>query len=392
MRLLTLFVFTLLAALLPASGASAVEIPEFTPNVVDPDHVLTPTDTEQVNQALLKLRNEQQIWGAVYIVPSLDGGSIEDLANHAFETWQLGRKGDDNGLLLVLAIKQHRSRFEVGYGLEGALPDVVARHALDDALAPRMRQGDTAGAIVAAFDFMAKVAAGDPQAIQSATRLDASGDSDTGFVWSRGAIAWGGLLVLVWGVPLAGGWWRKHCRRRLLRRHPELAAQAGPDEDIARHDPASATAAGYKRTSNILVRLFIPGFLTLNPGVFVWLLSAKFVGVFVALICIEPVILALIFHRLTQRYRTAQRYRAFQQELADSRRQLLRKRHIVEASPGEFVYTQAYYKALKASEAAAARNSSGSSSSGSSSSGGSGGSSSSSGGGSSGGGGSSSSW
>ncbi|WP_267118461.1 TPM domain-containing protein, partial [Xanthomonas sacchari] len=141
-RLSALLVLALL--LWPVLGRCAVAIPPYTPNVVDPAGTLSADDTQRINAALQRLRKRQHIWGAVYIVPSLQDEPIERLAERAFRTWRLGRQGSDNGLLLVLAMQDRRSRFEVGYGLEGVLPDVVARHALDDYLAPRLRQGDTA--------------------------------------------------------------------------------------------------------------------------------------------------------------------------------------------------------------------------------------------------------
>ncbi len=370
MRLLRLLAITALALLLwPALPARAVEIPAYTPNVVDPAGVLTAAERQRVNAALQQVRDTQGIWGAVYIVPALDGDSIEELAERAFKTWQLGQKSSDNGLLLVLSMQDRRSRFEVGYGLEGALPDVVAKHALDAYLAPKMREGDTAGAIVDAFGFMARVAAKEPDSLAELSRPPPASAQAGQTDWRRGVAAWAGLLVLVWLLPPLLERRRRQLRARLLRRHPELA---DVPEDIA--------APIRKRASS---GLFIKLFLSVNPGVFALVLSSLFALAFWLWIGAELLALALILALSGSRYRSPQRFRSFLQQQARKRKALIRKGHVVETAPGAFAYTAAYY----ASEAASA-SSSGSSSS---SSGGSSGSSSS-GGGSSGGGGASSSW
>ncbi|MDQ1093411.1 uncharacterized protein QE400_002824 [Xanthomonas sacchari] len=361
----------LLALLLwPALGSCAVAIPPYTPNVVDPAGTLSAEDTQRINAALQRLRDRQHIWGAVYLVPSLQGEPIERLAERAFRTWRLGRQGRDNGLLLVLAMQERRSRFEVGYGLEGVLPDVVARHALDDDLAPRLRQGDTADAIVAAFAFMGRAAAQDP-----ATLAELAQPADDGTDWRRGAIAWTGLLVLVWLLLPLRRAWTGHLRRRLLRRHPRLAAK--PEELV--QDNARA---GFWEW-------FIRLFLSANPGIFVFLLSARSMTMSAIFLAMELLILVLTLTIAAQRYRSPPRYSRFLRAQARRRTALIRKGHIAETAPGVFAYTASYHAAQAAKERAAAESTASSSSSASSSSASS---DSSSGGGSSGGGGASSSW
>ena len=63
---------------------------------------------------------------AVLTLPTLDGESVEGYATRVFEAWKLGQKGKDNGVLVVVVPKDRKMRIEVGYGLEGTLPDVAA--------------------------------------------------------------------------------------------------------------------------------------------------------------------------------------------------------------------------------------------------------------------------
>ena len=135
--------------------AQANDVPVFTPNVVDETGTLSQDDKAAINAAIQTIRQRAGIWGAVLIVERLQGDTIESLAVNALNTWGLGQRGVDNGLLLVLALKDRKSRFEVGYGLEGVITDAVARRALDDELAPRMRQGQFKDAIIASFYSLA---------------------------------------------------------------------------------------------------------------------------------------------------------------------------------------------------------------------------------------------
>lgn len=92
---------------------------------------------------------------AVVTLASLEGGDINDFANRLFQKWGIGKKGKDNGLLLLAAIGDRKVRIEVGYGLEGALPDAKTGRLLDDYVIPEFKQqryaeGLTAGAVALA--------------------------------------------------------------------------------------------------------------------------------------------------------------------------------------------------------------------------------------------------
>ena len=75
------------------------------------------------------------------VVDSLQGEAIEPYAVRVFERWKLGERGKDNGVLVVVAVQDHRVRIETGYGTEGALTDAQAGRIIRDTLAPAFRQG-----------------------------------------------------------------------------------------------------------------------------------------------------------------------------------------------------------------------------------------------------------
>lgn len=97
----------------------------------------------------------------VVSLPSLKGGEIGDFANKLFEHWQIGEKGTDNGVLLLLALEERQVDIEVGYGFEGALPDALCGRIRDEAIVPRCKEGDYAAALEDGAAALLKVMAGE---------------------------------------------------------------------------------------------------------------------------------------------------------------------------------------------------------------------------------------
>ncbi|MCY1019077.1 TPM domain-containing protein [Pyxidicoccus sp. MSG2] len=116
--------------------------------VVDTSGRLSPADKEAVATELVRLREETGAQMAVLMVDTTGGVPIEDYALQVAAAWKGGGRGQDNGLLLVLAVNDRRQRLEVGYGLEEHLPDDAVRTLLD-AQGPLLRQGDYRGALLA---------------------------------------------------------------------------------------------------------------------------------------------------------------------------------------------------------------------------------------------------
>jgi len=109
------------------------------------------------------------------LVPSLEGEPIEDFSIRVAEAWKLGTKGQDNGLLFVVSRDDHRMRIEVGGGLEGKLPDVLAGRIVDGTLRPAFREGRFgAGLLDGAAQALAAIG-GRPGAIPTGPTLSARG-------------------------------------------------------------------------------------------------------------------------------------------------------------------------------------------------------------------------
>lgn len=100
----------------------------------------------------------------VAIFPSLEGESLEDVSVRLAERWRIGQKGLDNGVILVVFVKDRKLRIEVGYGLEGRLPDLVAGQIVRNEIAPQFREQRYAEGIDAGLTAIFKAIAGEYQA------------------------------------------------------------------------------------------------------------------------------------------------------------------------------------------------------------------------------------
>jgi uncharacterized protein len=157
---------TVAAALLLLAGfahaQALVEVPSLRAPVTDLTGTLTP---DQAAALEAKLRAFEQAKGsqvAVLIVPTTQPEAIEQYAIRVADAWKLGRKGIDDGAMLIVAKDDRKLRIEVGYGLEGALPDATANRIIDEVIVPRFRAGDFYGGISAGVDRMLRVIEGEP--------------------------------------------------------------------------------------------------------------------------------------------------------------------------------------------------------------------------------------
>jgi uncharacterized protein len=162
--------------------------------------VLPPDRTERLEQALAQFESETSHQIAVLTVPTTDGEPIESFAQRVAEAWKLGTKGADNGILLVVAAVDRRARIEVGYGLEGAVPDAIAKRVIEDVMIPRFREGDMPGGVEAAADALMRAARGEQ--IPFAKRpLRDSGSQGTD---PMGLVMFASILASVLWLPFRG--------------------------------------------------------------------------------------------------------------------------------------------------------------------------------------------
>jgi len=118
--------------------------------VVDLAGVMDANSQARLNTMLRDLEARTTAQVVVLTLNSLEGEPIEDFSHQTAVKWGIGQKGKDNGVLLTVAVKDHKYRIEVGYGLEGYLPDSLVGSIGRQYLVPSFRQGDFAGGITAA--------------------------------------------------------------------------------------------------------------------------------------------------------------------------------------------------------------------------------------------------
>ena len=114
------------------------------------------------------------------IVPTTRPEAIEQYSIRVVEQWKLGRKGVDDGALLLVAKDDRQLRIEVGRGLEGALTDLHSKRIIDEVIAPRFRASDFSGGIAAGADAIIKVVSGEPLPAPPARAPSGGGGSSGG--------------------------------------------------------------------------------------------------------------------------------------------------------------------------------------------------------------------
>jgi len=154
-RFLVLFAFLSVATTL-----FALDVPPLTGRVVDSAHVLQAADVDWLTAALKAHEEKTGNQVAVLIVPSLEGEALEEYSHRVATSWKLGQRGIDNGVLLLVAVKERRLRIEVGYGLEGTLTDLRSAHIIRDEIVPRFRVGDMPGGVRAGTEAILKTIEG----------------------------------------------------------------------------------------------------------------------------------------------------------------------------------------------------------------------------------------
>jgi uncharacterized protein len=166
---------------------------------------------------------------AVVVIRSLDGQSIEEAAVALFDLWDIGKTRSDNGILLLWSTGDRRVRVEVGYGLEGVLPDGKVGAILDAHVLPKFRSGEFDEGLLAGVDAILRAAASESVELPSPR----SGSYESG---QRGVVAI--VIGLVAAIPIGvssivGFWiWRRRRRRRCSACQTLMTRLAEADDDV----------------------------------------------------------------------------------------------------------------------------------------------------------------
>jgi uncharacterized protein len=163
MRAVAIALIACLAWLVSTSDARAsFLVPPIEGHVTDTARVLKQEERADLELRLAEYMSRSGVEIAVFVVGSLQGESIEDVAYKTFNTWRVGRAGLDNGVLLVIAPKERRVRIETGKGVGGQLTDLQASDIIEHRIAPQLREGRYRDAIADGTEAIAAALGSQP--------------------------------------------------------------------------------------------------------------------------------------------------------------------------------------------------------------------------------------
>lgn len=184
-----------------AFSADQVPVPALSGAVVDLTATLSPAQARSLDSELRAFSQRRGSQVAVLMVPTTKPETIEQYSIRVAEAWKIGRARIDDGVILVVAKDDRALRIEVGYGLEGAIPDAVAKRVIEEVIVPRFRAGDFDGGVRAGVASLMKLIEGEKLPPPAAERWQ------TGWTWSDVwlfalllALVIGGAVVVIFGM------------------------------------------------------------------------------------------------------------------------------------------------------------------------------------------------
>lgn len=153
----------LLAVAITSAAARQTSLPAPPSDyILDQAGVFTPAQKAALAGKLAQFERDtsDQLW--VCVLPQVpDDYALEDFTQRTAESWGVGRKQKDNGIVLFVFPKSRQTRIEVGYGLEGAVPDALASGIINAEMIPSFRAGDMAGGVMRGADALIAAARGE---------------------------------------------------------------------------------------------------------------------------------------------------------------------------------------------------------------------------------------
>jgi uncharacterized protein len=171
-------------------------VPALTARITDLTGTLTPGQRASLEETLRAFETLKGTQLAVLIVPTTQPEAIEPYAIRVADRWKLGRQGVDDGLLLLVAKNDRRLRIEVGRGLEGVIPDAVAKRVIAEVITPYFKQGDFYGGIEAGVNQLTRLIEGESLPAPPARLPRADHEVPLDWIWWMfgAALMFGGVL------------------------------------------------------------------------------------------------------------------------------------------------------------------------------------------------------
>jgi uncharacterized protein len=192
--------------------------------VTDLAHILSPQTVAALNSRLEAFERDTSNQVIVATFPKVpDGYAVEDFTQRTAEGWGIGQGKDDNGVALFVFPNERKTRIEVGYGLEGALPDIVAKRIIENEILPAFRAGDFDAGVARGVNAILQATRGEYQG-SGRTNAETEQDSDASWLMFllfilivmiiitanrsalRGTYYGPSGRRTVWTPPIGGGW------------------------------------------------------------------------------------------------------------------------------------------------------------------------------------------
>jgi uncharacterized protein len=211
--------------------------------VTDTSATLDPTSVALLNERAAAFERDTTSEIAIVVIRSLDGVTIEEAAVKLFQMWGIGKKNRDNGLLFLWSTSDRRVRVEVGYGLEGALPDGKVGAILDQYVIPRFRANQFDQGVLDGVDALIAAARNEPLALASPSTESYEEASGSWPVWLQA------LGVTPFGIGALVGF--RKWRRRRPRRCPQCQARMTRLDEVADDEHLSKGELAEERVGSV---------------------------------------------------------------------------------------------------------------------------------------------
>ena len=187
---------------------------------------LQPGTVTYLNQTIDAVEKSHGIEMAVVVIRSLDGLSIDEAKVKLFELWGIGKKGRDNGLLFLWSTGDRKVGIEVGYGLEGVIPDGKAGAILDTYVIPRFKAGNFDGGVIDGVNALLAAARSEPVSLPA---YETRSYDLVGWLPSWWPAVPGGSFVI--GLVAAFRKWRRYRRRNCPQCHARMVLISDSEDD-----------------------------------------------------------------------------------------------------------------------------------------------------------------
>lgn len=195
--------FLILGFFVSAIKSLAFDIPSRPQSFVnDYTNTLSMTDKTTLENKISNFEKQTTNEIAVVIIPSLDGDTIENVAQSIFSKWGIGKKDKNNGVLLLVALEEHKTRIHTGYGVEGDLTDLSTSYIQSEIMTPAFRTGDYYTGISGAVDKIIESLGGNNIVPDGYTSQKVSVVN-----WLKIALFIAFFLFVVFNKKLRSKWW-----------------------------------------------------------------------------------------------------------------------------------------------------------------------------------------